>query len=327
MALTALVALPVAALVARRPWWGVPPSTWVVLALQATVGLAAVAALNGHARTLSRPWLAVGSVTVHLLAVGVWVGGLAALVALGGPAWRKVPAGEERAHFLRALVSRFSRLAVASVVVVLATGTLNAILELHSVSDLWQVAYGRAITAKIVLLAVALGLAARHRWVLPKRLAKGDGAAVGSFERSSAWEAVALGLAVAVTAGLVVLVPGRTIALAASGPVNQTARTGGYTVQLYIDPTHVGANQFHVSFVTPDGLAAADVDNATVSLAALGAAPGSLAMRLISPGHFVGDGDLPKAGKYQLSVNATAGSAKPSTTFTFRLRQSKGATP
>jgi hypothetical protein len=109
--------------------------------------------------------------------------------------------------------------------------------------------------------------------------------------------------------------------------VNQTARTSGYTVQLYIDPTHVGANEFHVSFVTPDGLAAADVANATVSLAALGAAPGPLAMRLISPGHFVGDGDLPAPGHYQLAVDATAGSTKASTTFTFRLRESKGATP
>jgi copper transport protein len=220
---------------------------------------------------------------------------------------------------------------VGAVALVLVTGTVNAFLELATPGDLWRLSYGRAILAKIVLLGVALALAARHRWVVPKRLsAAEDGAAVaavGSFERSSAWETVALGLTVAVTAGLVVLVPGRTVALAASGPVNQTSRTSGYTVQLYIDPTHVGANEFHVSFVTPDGLAAADVDNASVSLAPLGAPAGPLSMRLISPGHFVGDGDLPAPGHYQLSVDATAGSTKASTTFTFRLRESKGATP
>jgi copper transport protein len=329
-ALTVAVAVPVVALAGRRPRWGVRPDVWVGLVLVLGAGLAAAAALNGHARTLHRSTLAVGSVTVHLLAVAVWVGGLAVLVAVGGPAWRRLAAAE-RPGLLRQLVPRFSRLAVGAVALVLVTGTVNAFLELATPGDLWRLSYGRAILAKIVLLAVALALAARHRFVVPKRLSAAEGgaaaAAVGSFERSSVWETVALGLTVAVTAGLVVLVPGRTVALAASGPVNQTARTSGYTVQLYIDPTHVGANEFHVSFVTPDGLAAADVDNASVSLTPLGGAPGPLSMRLISPGHFVGDGDLPAPGHYQLSVDATAGSTKASTTFNFRLRESKGATP
>jgi copper transport protein len=328
--MTVAVAVPVVALAARRRLWAVRPDVWIELVLILGAGLAAVAALNGHARTLHRSTLAVGSVTVHLLAVAVWVGGLAVLVGVGGPAWRKLEAAE-RPGLLRQLVPRFSRLAVGAVALVLVTGTVNAFLELATPGDLWRLSYGRAILAKIVLLAVALALAARHRFVVPRRLSPAeDGAgvaAVASFERSAAWETIALGLTVAVTAGLVVLVPGRTVALAASGPVNQTARTSGYTVQLYIDPTHVGANEFHVSFVTPDGLAAADVDNASVSLTPLGGAPGPLSMRLISPGHFVGDGDLPAPGHYQLSVDATAGSTKAATTFNFRLRESKGATP
>lgn len=235
------------------------------------------------------------------------------------------------------MLPRFSRLAVWGVVLVVATGTVNAIVELAAPSDLWRLTYGRAILAKIALLAVALVLAARHRWVFPKRLsaeaagaggAAGGGAAgdaVGGFERSSAWEAVLLGLAVAVTAGLVVLVPGRTVALAASGPVNQTARAGGYTVQLYVDPTGVGANEFHVSFVTPSGLAAAEVANAAVALGPAGAPPSPLAMRLISPGHFVGDGNLPAPGRYELSVQASAGNANPATTFSFRLKTTKSS--
>jgi copper transport protein len=325
-ALTSAILVPVMSLTDPRPRWGLRPGTGVSALLVLGAGLAVVAALNGHARTLGNPRLAVASVTVHLLAVAVWVGGLAVLVGVGGPAWRRL-AGADRPALLRQVVPRFSRVAMVAVAVVLVTGVVNTILELATPGDLWRLTYGRAILAKIVLLGVALALAARHRWVVPKRLAGGDESAVGSFERSSAWETVALALTVAVTAGLVVLVPGRTVALGASGPVNETARTAGYTVQLYIDPTHVGANEFHVSFVTPDGLAAADVANATVSLGGVGAAPGGLAMRLISPGHFVGDGDLPAPGRYQLSVDATAGSSKASTTFTFRLRESKGATP
>jgi hypothetical protein len=233
---------------------------------------------------------------------------------------------------------------MAAVAVVVLTGVLNSYLELAHISDLWRLTYGRVILAKIVLLGLALVLAARHRWVFPKRLAGpapavavagvGPGAAkaeaaadpdeadpVEAFERSSRWEAVLLGLVVAFTAGLVVLVPGRTIALAASGPVNQTARTGGYTVQLYIDPTAVGANEVHVSFVTPSGLAAAEVATVKVDLTQLGSPPATLAMRLISPGHFVGDTTLPAPGRYDLSVVADTGTA----TFHFQLRSSKGA--
>ena len=329
--LTTAMAVPVVALARRRVLWGVRPSTWVGLALALGAALAADEGLNGHARTVAHPLIGVASVTVHLLAVSVWVGGLAVLVVVGGPAWRALPEGD-RPALLRQILPRFSRIAVAAVALVVATGTVNAILELAAPGDLWRLTYGRVILAKIALLGLALVLAARHRWVLPKRLAPaGDvpppPGAAASFERTSRWEAVVLAATVAVTAGLVVLVPGRTVALAASGPVNQTARSVGYTVQLYIDPTAVGANEFHVSFVTPDGLAAGEVTNATVALAPLGAAPQPLAMRLISPGHFVGDGNLAGPGHYELSVIASAGSANPSTTFNFRLRAGKGGTP
>jgi copper transport protein len=332
-ALTAALAVPVLGLAGRRRRWGVDPATWIAMVVVVGAVLAAVAGWSGHARTAGRPALGVASVAVHLVAVAVWVGGLGVLVAVGAPAWRALPE-PDRPRLLRQLLPRFSRLAVAAVAVVVATGVVNAVLELGAPGDLWRLSYGRAVAAKIVFLLAALALAARHRWILPARLAGADGGgpgaaegqrAVGSFERSSAWEAVLLGLSVAVTAGLVVLVPGRTVALAASGPVNQTARAGRYTVQLYIDPTTVGANEVHVSFVTAGGLAAAEVANASVSLTPAGATPAIVSMRLISPGHFVGDADLAGPGRYVLSVDGGAGSATSAATFAFRLRQAKGA--
>lgn len=319
---TVAIAVPVAALASRRRR-GLHPSAWVALALLLGAVLAAAAALNGHARTAAHPALGVASVAVHLMAVAVWVGGLAVLVAVGVPAWRAL-AEEDRPALLRRVLPRFSRVAVGAVAVVIASGVLNAILELAHPSDLWRLTYGRVILAKVALLAVALVLAARHRWVFPKRLAAPAStpvAAVDAFERSSRWETALLALTVAVTAALVVLIPGRTVALAANGPVNQTARSGSYTVQLYIDPTAVGANEVHVSFVTPTGLAASEVATVTVKLAPLGTPPTTLAMRLISPGHFVGDANLSGPGRYDLSVSADTGASD----FTFRIRPPKGA--
>ena len=327
-ALTAALAVPVVALAGRRRRWGVRPAIWVALVLALGTGLCAVAGLSGHARTVPRPALAVTLLTAHLLAVSVWVGGLAVLVGVGGPSWRRLPVAD-RPALLAGLVTRFSRVAAAAVGVVVLTGVGSSVLELATFGDLWRLPYGRALLAKIALLAAALVLAGRHRWWVRGRLAKAETAdgAARSFERSSAWEAVVLGVIVAVAAGLVVLVPGRTVALAASGPVNQTARSAGYTVQLYIDPTAVGANEVHVSYVTPDGLAAAGVTNASVSLVPEGADPVVLAMRLISPGHFVGDATLGRPGRYSILAEAGTGSARPSTVFHFQLRESKGARP
>jgi hypothetical protein len=43
-------------------------------------------------------------------------------------------------------------------------------------------------------------------------------------------------------------------------------------------------------------------------------------MRLISPGHFVGDTTLPAPGRYRLSVTGRAGGTSAATTIDFRLR-------
>src|SRR5213078_570553 len=95
----------------------------------------------------------------------------------------------------------------------------------------------------------ALVLAARHRFVLPRRLAdaaQGE-AAVESFERTGRAETVVLAGAVGLAA--------------ASGPVNQDRPVGGYTAQVFIDPTAVGANEIHLTFVNAQGLAAGEVTN------------------------------------------------------------------
>jgi copper transport protein len=317
VSLAALV--PVVALARRRPLLGARPSLWIAILGVALAGLCAVAAVNGHARTLSHPAIEVPSVAVHLLAVGVWVGGLAAVVLLGGLAWRTLP-GTERPALLRQLVPRFSRVAVLAVAAVVVTGVINAFGDLSTVSDLWRTTYGRVVSAKIVLLLLALALAARHLWVVPRRLSEPSKASptTRSFARTSAAELVLLLGAVGLAAALVALVPGRSLALAAKGPVNQERAAGGYTVQLFIDPTTVGANQVHVTFVNAQGLAAAEVSRATVTLGRPGEPAPPVDMRLISPGHFVGDTTLPSPGRYRLTVKSNV-----STTFSFNLRKGK----
>jgi copper transport protein len=317
LGLTALLALPVFGLVRRRRLFGVAPDAWVATAIVLGAGISLAIGLNGHARTDPRPFLDVTSIAVHLLVVAVWVGGLAFFVIGVLAARALAPADRPRA--LRETIRRFSTMAAAAVGLVIETGVINTWANLAAPGELWRTTYGRVVLAKVVLLAVALVLAARHRWVVPTRLGATDQAAGAerSFGRTSRLELVVLVGAVACAAALVALVPGRSLAAAANGPVNQEQRAAGYTVQLFLDPSSVGANSVHLTFVNSQGRAASEVVNATVSLRGPRAPASNVAMRLISPGHFVGDAKFPVAGQYEVAVTA-----KPRivTTFRFNLR-------
>ncbi|MEA2931744.1 MAG: hypothetical protein QOI56_529, partial [Actinomycetota bacterium] len=71
------------------------------------------------------------------------------------------------------------------------------------------------------------------------------------------------------------------------------------------------------------GLGAAEVTNTDVSLGLVSGALEPVAMRLISPGHFVGDVTLPVPGSYRLQARLGSGAGA---TFDFRLRGTPTAT-
>lgn len=323
---TLLAGVAVAGLTRRSGLFGVRSETWLSVLAGAAAGLALATANMGHARTEANPTLGVPSAAVHLLAVSVWVGGLAALVILAAAAWSAVPRPDRNALVGR-LVARFSRLALAAVAVVVVTGTVNSVLDLAAVSDLWHTTYGRVLSAKIALLAVALLFGGWHLRVAPRRLAASDpaGAASRSFRWSSAVELAVLASVVGFASALVALVPGRSLAELERGPVNQNQDVGEYTVQLFIDPSSPGPNQIHVTFVDASGLGAGELTALAATLTAdgPGGAPAPLPMRLLSPGHFVADREL-AAGAYRLEVSATGSPVPLATAFSFKLRAPGG---
>ena len=60
-----------------------------------------------------------------------------------------------------------------------------------------------------------------------------------------------------------------------------------------------------------------------MTLARQAAAAQPVDMRLISPGHFVGDTNLPVPGRYRLVVAGGPGTSNASTTFSFTLRKGR----
>ncbi|MEW2620210.1 copper resistance protein CopC [Streptomyces sp. NPDC048106] len=121
-------------------------------------GLATSWAMAEHASVGLQPGIAMPVDVVHLLAVAAWLGGLTALlVALyRAPAETPVEA---------AAVHRFSRVAFGSVVVLVATGIYQSWRQLGSWSAFTDTRYGQLLLAKIVLVAVMVGIAsASRRW-------------------------------------------------------------------------------------------------------------------------------------------------------------------
>ena len=113
------------------------------------VGTAVAIAAAGHGAATGRV-LDLGVVTMHVLAAGIWVGGLVVLVALG----RSV---ERRA------VQQFSVLAMASVVALVATGVLNSLQHVHSWDQLLLTRYGLLLVVKLMLVGSTLAAAAVSR--------------------------------------------------------------------------------------------------------------------------------------------------------------------
>jgi copper resistance protein D len=132
-------------------------------ALSAFAGMA-VHVAAGHAA--SQGWAALASQWAHFAAAGIWIGGLAALL----PKIRGAPSQAKSA-----MAGRFSRVAGAALVVVLATGIVRAFGELNSWADLVKTAYGRVVLSKIALIAAVASLGAFNRWRNLPRASSGLG--------------------------------------------------------------------------------------------------------------------------------------------------------
>lgn len=116
---------------------------FAVAALGAGAALLADVLLSHAAAGADVP-LWVGVQTIHVLAVGLWLGGLAGLLLTVGRT-----ADERTARAAR----RFSRLATAGIATVALTGLLRAIDEIGSVDRLLSTDFGRLVIAKTALLA------------------------------------------------------------------------------------------------------------------------------------------------------------------------------
>ncbi|RVX39231.1 putative copper resistance protein D [Nonomuraea polychroma] len=146
--------------------------------------------LTGHSSSSPNHDLATSAVALHLLAIALWVGGLAVLAA---HALRGQPQ-------LEVATARFSRMALWCYVGVGLSGVFSLVARLGAVSDLWTSEYGVLAVAKIVAF-VLLGYVGY--WHRRRTLAQLESGKPRAFVRLASGEALLMlatvGLAVALS--------------------------------------------------------------------------------------------------------------------------------
>ncbi len=165
--------------------------------------LSAVPALSGHAASVGRlNGVAILTDTVHVLGAGVWLGTLAALLAVGIPA--ALLSGEASGGAVAAMVRAFSPMALAGAAAVGVTGIVNVLFQLDALTDVWATGYGRALLLKLALLA-GVGALGFYNWrrVLP---ALGDDPGTRRL-RTSARAELGLGVVVLLVTAVLVALP------------------------------------------------------------------------------------------------------------------------
>jgi copper transport protein len=186
-------------------------------------------------------WLRLPADMLHTLAACVWLGGLVQLRTA-------VRSGAATA----AQVVRYSNMALASVLVLIVTGTYAAYTEIGlSMEGLTSTTYGRLVLGKTALYVVLLGFGAINRQRLVPALETDWPNASRRLARFVGAELVLLVLVISLTAWLIAAVPARNEVAPPTVDTTVTLRDGG-SLQLVIDPARAGRNSIHLYTLTKD---------------------------------------------------------------------------
>ena len=200
---------------------------------------------------------------LHLVFASVWIGSLAFL-ALVWWTRRRRSAPEVWSRYFAGMLGRFSALAASSVVLVLATGITNAVIEIPSIGLIGDTDYGIAFIVKMVLVGVLFAVGAVNAVLLrPRVIADSE---LGPTQRRGNYEKrlglvmgleIAAALAVFGASGALTQLPTARVVdqQEANEPDLQTPERSAFTgeapvdggaMEVLINPARVGLNRVQV---------------------------------------------------------------------------------
>jgi copper transport protein len=281
------------------------------VAVVSAIGLFAVVAAGGHA--VSGRWIGLGfAITViHLAAMATWIGGLCLLATV-----------VERDALLTT-AARFSPVALGSVAVLAATGTISGWRQLGRVDAIIDTSYGRWLLIKLALVAIVLAIAATARRILKQTPSTaiddpdpgggeiehvGDADRFSSLRRNLFIEASAMVLVVAATAGLTGATPPRAVESTAVD-ASVTVAQDDYIAQIDLLPATTGGTVMHVTITPPGGsLTTADEITVTAALPAAQVGPIEILTFPAGPNHVTtNEANFPLPGQWTITVTARYG--------------------
>lgn len=183
---TAIFAIVAAAVAKAALRWG-----WTIL----VIGLGFLSlmppALAGHSSAGGDHDIGTNSLILHIVAAAVWTGGLIVVLAycFGNGRWRMLA------------VRRYSRVAFWCLIVVGASGLINALVRM-TFTQLFTTTYGLVVLAKFVALLIAGALGAAHRRHTIGQLEKSTDPGKSLFVRLAAVETMVFAAAFGLGAGL-----------------------------------------------------------------------------------------------------------------------------
>ena len=182
---------------------------WIVARSQAlvlaTLALALMSA-SSHAAAIipGTTWAVVMDVT-HLVGTGLWVGALVPLALLLRAA--RADAGADARPYAMRAARRFSRAALITMLLLMASGVMNALVQVESIAGLVGTTHGRLLLAKLVVLVPILVLATVNRTRILPALSQPH-----AMRRLTTFVALEAGLALvllALAAGMTLTTPAR----------------------------------------------------------------------------------------------------------------------
>jgi copper transport protein len=260
-------------------------------------------AFSGHTRSTDAEALAVTADIAHVLAAGVWFGGL---VLLAFTLRDRRVAGDSASG--ADVVSRFSQLAAITIVVLTAAGLALTWSEVRALHALTSTTYGWTLLAKVGVAALVGLVALYNRYRLVPAVQKAEAPrAWGLLGRTLRVEALGLVVVLAITAALVNVTPARSAAGIGEIFSGDIDLGDAGSVNVVVDPAQTGFNQIHLYFYDADGRPADIADEVVLNLSLPAADIGPIRREPVraGPNHFQLDGnDLVTGGRWIIEVVA-----------------------
>ena len=234
----------------------------------------------GHAGSASPVVIAVAASLFHVGAVSTWFGGLVLLSAF---------------EPMRTLATAkwFSQRATAMVGITVVAGIVQALLIVDDIDGVLDIAYGKMLATKVVIVGAMLLSAAvvRRRYL---------DSGVERLRSALVVEAVVGLLVLGVTAGLVAETPRATTS---GAPFATTLVQGDTLVNVTVSPARVGPVEMHIIVTSPGG-SLDPVRSARVRLSSAqqNVPPIAIEPAQVGPNHFVATAQIPYAGDWDLDV-------------------------